>query len=54
MVPLEGARATKCRGCGVVNGPYINSMLHFVVIVALIGVAVVCHMIGTNNAIYRD
>jgi hypothetical protein len=29
-------------------------MLHIIVIVASIGVAVVCHMIGTNNTIYRE
>jgi hypothetical protein len=28
--------------------------LHIIVIVAFIGVAVVCHMIGTNNTIYRE
>jgi len=29
-------------------------MLHIIVIAAFIGVAIVCHMIGTKNTIYRE
>jgi len=29
-------------------------MLHIIIIVAFIGVAVVCHMNGTKNTIYRE
>ncbi len=36
------------------NFYYLGYMLHIIVIVAFIGVAVVCHMIGTNNTIYRE
>jgi hypothetical protein len=32
----------------------MTGMLHIIVIVAFVGAAVVCHMIGTNNTIYRD
>jgi hypothetical protein len=36
------------------NFYYIRCMLHIIVIVAFVGVAVVCHMIGTKNTIYRE
>jgi hypothetical protein len=36
------------------NPYYISDMLHIIVIVAFVGVAIVCHMIGTKNTIYRE
>src|SRR5260370_42485043 len=36
------------------NFYYIRCMLHIIVIVTFIGVAIVCHMIGTKNTIHRE
>jgi hypothetical protein len=35
-------------------GSYLLVMLHIIVIVALVGIAAVCHLIGDNNTIYRE
>jgi hypothetical protein len=46
-------REPLCVGCERRAAPYISGMLNIVVILGVIGIGVVCHMIGDDHTIYR-